>query len=1208
MDYNKGIVYETIPTSSINPGNVEKKHVDTDEEDEHQEFLKSLDNEKSFVKHSKKHNYQKLKNQSSTTHDFQDIDIKIIDSSSNHTEFHQNEFQINLEYLDHFFNIDNNENFKSDQLKLESLLQTDFKNGLTVEEEENGFVKRREQFGTNRLPAVKQNSLFYYFMESIKDHTLILLSISAVVSLVIGIFWNKESGGWTEGTSILVTVLLVVTVTSLNNYSKEKQFQKLNSKKEDRMVKVLRGGVTKEVSVYDVNVGDIMYVEIGNIMPVDGILIEGYNVSTEESACTGESASIAKDPLGEKCKILSGSKIIEGYGKMVVVAVGVNCFYGKTMMSLRSEPERTPLMEKLDKLADKIGKIGLSLAVITFLVLVIKLSIIVLTTKGKHFDSEFFNSVVGYFITSVTIIVVVVPEGLPLAVTIALAYSMMKMFKDNNLVRKLEACETMGGVTSICSDKTGTLTQNKMTIVSGYTMGINIMERIEGIDYPDLLQKLDQTGGRKDILLESIELNSTAMERLNESTGEWEYYGNQTECSLLQFGKLIKKHNPNESNNLKVSISSTTSETRDKANIVHINPFTSHQKKMSTIIMLPDQVTYRYFIKGAPEIILSSCRYYIGSRGIVNEISEKRMNSLQEKTHKMASDSLRTICLAYTDTPQQHNWKQWQPTGLILIGIFGIRDPIRPEVPEAIRICQSSGINVRMITGDNMTTAKNIAQRLGILKSERDLYIEGSQFRTLSDLEMSILVPRIQVIARSTPLDKQLFVAKLKELGEIVAVTGDGTNDAPALNLANVGFAMGQMGTDVCKEASDIILMDDNFASIVSSVKWGRNVMESIQKFLQFQLTVNIVAVIVAFIGSVSNNEGISPLSAIQLLWINLIMDSFASLALATEQPREELLQRKVSKKKKPLISKYMWSNIIGQAMFQIVVMLVFLFVGQDIFNTKLYSVHHFTLIFNTFVFLQIFNEFNCRRITQKNILNGITRNWQFIAIITMTTVVQFVLVQYGTNFIKTDGLNLYEWGVTVGVSSLGLPIGFCIKLIHQSISKTKKKKSKLQKSNEKSSGLSSGKSRWNQSIKQIRLQLRVIDHFKKFGNDGDNKIHHLPLHLRSGSTTGCRSRRNSNVDKLTAIPNTTTTTTTTTMTNNLPTTTSGNILSSSSSSSINTDYLSSPEQQQIEFVSPPPQKNQLIMTPDLKKSPRSNDDQSTSNNEFIIDTESIIK
>ena len=562
--------------------------------------------------------------------------------------------------------------------------------------------------------------------------------------------------------------------------------------------------------------------------------------------------------------------------------------------------------------------------------------------RGHQISVAIFNPLVRFLITGITVLVVAVPEGLPLAVTISLAFAVKKMMRDNNLVRHLDACETMGNATAICSDKTGTLTTNRMTVVQCY---------VAGIHFPEVPATSRLSDKLRSFISSAISINSNYSSKIEKATKQGQndtQLGNKTECGLLGFvDKLggnyeqIREANPTSS-------------------YVHVYTFNSGRKSMSTCINHPSvKKGYRLFSKGASEMVLNRCKYILDENGNAKEFSPKQYNDvLKDIIEPMASNGLRTICVAYKDfvpkgekkaineeeIPQ--NGVPWDDetnvcAGFTCICICGIEDPVRPEVPAAIRKCKEAGIVVRMVTGDNLNTARSIARQCGIVTPNDDFMIlEGKDFNSrirdesgkIKQELVDAIWPKLRVLARSSPQDKYELVkhiisSKVNTNQEVVAVTGDGTNDGPALKKADVGFAMGIQGTDVAKEASDIILTDDNFNSIVKAVMWGRNVYDSIAKFLQFQLTVNVVAVICAFFGACIVGE--SPLRAVQMLWVNLIMDTLASLALATEPPTEELLKRKPYGRTKALISKTMMINIFGHAFYQLIVVFTILFAGS---------------------------------------------------------------------------------------------------------------------------------------------------------------------------------------------------------------------------------------------------------------------------------------
>eukprot|EP00123_Amoebidium_parasiticum_P012647 comp21496_c0_seq1/m.29799 comp21496_c0_seq1/g.29799 ORF comp21496_c0_seq1/g.29799 comp21496_c0_seq1/m.29799 type:complete len:976 (-) comp21496_c0_seq1:248-3175(-) len=942
---------------------------------------------------------------------------------------------------------------------LAASLNTDLVNGLTPSQAEES----RAKYGSNVLPELPAKSFIELVMEGFEDKTLIMLTAAAFVSLVLGMREDPRTG-WIEGAAIIVAVLLVVMVTAANDYEKELQFRKLNAKKDMKEVKVVRGGERAQVMVNDIVVGDIVIVETGDILCADGVFVNGSNLSCDESGATGESDLIKKGSTeGHDPFFISGAQVMDGVGKMLVIAVGEHSFNGKTMMSLRVETEETPLQQKLGELADNIGYFGLVAAVITVACLVVK-EVGLYYANDRPFDTHFVSALVRFVITGITILVVAIPEGLPLAVTMALAYSMVKMLEDNNLVRRLEACETMGGATNICSDKTGTLTQNKMTVVEGY-LG-RLLFQLDNPEETPLKERLSI--GVRETLVEMIESNSTAYEPHSE--GNW--IGSKTESALLTFTRAL-------GGNYK--------ETRKTVDTVMVYPFSSKRKRMSTIVRTKNGL--RLYVKGASEIVLGLCNRQLLADGSVTELTASMREDTEQRIHDMATHALRTIGLAYlelednTDTNWEQDPKPDEPSkpSMVLVGVVGIQDPVRPEVPDAVRRCQQAGIKVRMVTGDNLTTAREIARKCGILH-EDGLCMEGPEFRTLKGQDLDNVIFKLDVLARSSPLDKQILVNRLKDMGEVVAVTGDGTNDGPALKLAHVGFSMGIAGTEVAKEASDIVLMDDNFSSIVKAVSWGRNVYDSIRKFIQFQLTVNIVAVVLAFVGSLTSKEGESPLKPVQLLWVNLIMDTMAALALATEKPAPSLLDRPPYGKNMPLINGMMWRNIIGQALFQFAVNIYALHWPERIFGLPAgpgssyhdpqYHVLHLTLFFNTFVMCQLFNEINARKIHgELNVFQGFFNSPLFLGVMLFTLVMQYVMVQFGGEWVGCTPLNLEQWLRCIFIGALGLPVGVLIRVA---------------KKEDATRHTAAGRARWQQAkhklsvVEQFRRKHSIEHHYKR--------------------------------------------------------------------------------------------------------------------------------
>ncbi|KAI1129012.1 calcium-translocating P-type ATPase [Nemania abortiva] len=914
----------------------------------------------------------------------------------------------------------------------------------------DAFIDRVRVYGKNILPAKKAAPLWKLVWAAFQDKVIILLAVAAIVSLALGLyetFGVKHEPGdppavdWIEGVAIIIAILIVTLVGSLNDWQKERAFFKLNEKKEDREIKVIRSGKSYIINVREILVGDVLHLEPGDLVPVDGILIDGHDLKFDESSATGESDAIKKTPgdqvmaslesgnantKGLDPFIISGAKVLEGVGTFVCTSVGVHSSFGKIMMSVQTDVESTPLQKKLERLAIAIAKIGGSAAVLLFFVLLFRF--LAGLSGDTRSPPEKASSFLDILIVAVTIIVVAVPEGLPLAVTLALAFATQRLLKENNLVRVLRACETMGNATTICSDKTGTLTTNRMTVVAG-TFGQSsfVKPEHESPNSKTVFQWASELPREmRDTLVQSVAINSTAFE--GEDAGQFAFIGSKTETALLQWAKdhLAMQSLP---------------ETRANVQTVHTIPFDSSKKCMGAVIKVGSQ--YRLLVKGASEILLSYCSHKADAVTLDGSpLTNDERSELASTIDQYAKDSLRTIGLVYRD------YVQWPPAhaeiedghvqfasvlkDLTWLGVVGIQDPVRPGVPEAVRLAQHAGVVVRMVTGDNAVTAQAIATECGIYTD--GLIMEGPAFRVLTDEEMNERIPKLQVLARSSPEDKRILVARLKALGETVAVTGDGTNDAPALKTADVGFSMGVCGTEVAKEASEIVLMDDNFASILTALKWGRAVNDAVQKFLQFQVTVNITAVLVAFVSAVANPDMKSVLTAVQLLWVNLIMDTFAALALATDPPTDKILNRLPQPKSAPLITVNMWKMIIGQTIFQLVVTFVLYFAGARILgydaNNATQQKELDTMVFNTFVWMQIFNEFNNRRLDNKfNIFEGVHRNKFFIGITILMVGLQVLIIFVGGDAFEIKPINGVQWAICVVSAFVSLPWGVLIRL-----------------------------------------------------------------------------------------------------------------------------------------------------------------------------------
>jgi P-type Ca2+ transporter type 2C len=711
-----------------------------------------------------------------------------------------------------------------------------------------GYSDRRSTYGKSRLPKPRERSLLQLAWLAFNDKLIFLLTASNIVSLALGIYEAVAPGAegdsgakleWIEGVTIAVAILVIVFGQAINDKVRNKKFVKLNEKNQDRSIAVVRSGKTVVISVFDILVGDLVRLEAGDVVPADGILVDGFTVKCDESPLTGESELVEKAPAREAetrgdgdCFVHSGTRIEHGVGTYLVTAVGTNSIHGRIRMSLRNDVEETPLQHKLGHLAKQIIIIGFIVGSIFFTILLIRWLVRLRYFVGT--PREKGESFLDIFMLSVTVVVIGVPEGLSLAVAVALAFATTRMLKGGNLVRLLRSCETMGNATTICSDKTGTLTQNIMTVVSG----------VVGAQY----SFGDQAGSRpvdaisaevKNLLRQCVTVNSTAFEK--GGPGSADFVGSSTETALLRFGRDHLATGP-------------LAEERENSPPVDLFPFKADRKCMATVIK--DGAKYRMLVKGAPEVILPHCSHAISKPGDglqIDILDNETRRGLSSVARGFSDQMLRPIAVAYRD------FESWPPItvatkapveedvssqnnsvvdfhqvlrNLNLVGILALRDPLRPEVIESVRKCHEAGVFVRMVTGDAFETARAISTECGIYTAG-GIALDGPTFRKLSSSQLDLVLPRLQVLARSSPEDKARLVRHLKKLGETVAVTGDGTNDAYALKAADVGFAMGISGTEVAKEASSIILMDDNFSSIVKALAWGRTVNDAAKKFIQ---------------------------------------------------------------------------------------------------------------------------------------------------------------------------------------------------------------------------------------------------------------------------------------------------------------------------------------------------------------------------------------
>eukprot|EP00873_Tetraselmis_striata_P037774 jgi/Tetstr1/458038/TSEL_044546.t1 len=894
------------------------------------------------------------------------------------------------------------------------------------------------------------------------------------ISTIMGVAIPEEraKNAWIEGVAVWAAVVLVCSVGASNDYSKELQFRKLNSKKDEIPITVVRDGVEKQVISTELLVGDVVIFDVGDKVVADCVLISGNDPKMDEASLTGETEPIDKDDNTPYCR--SGTQVVEGNGKMLVIAVGRHSEWGKTLALVQTEQEETPLEEKLTVLATAIGKMAFVIAIACFASLFIQYCF---TLQGWPETGHQWNKVLHMFTLAVTLIVMAVPEGLPLAVTISLAYSMTKMLQDNNFVRVLSACETMGGATAIASDKTGTLTENRMTVVEGWFGGAKVDRVPEASDVGDAL--------REELAL-GCAVNSKAM-LLDAAGGRVDFVGNRTECALLMMVR---------------NWGCDYRALRDSNPLDKLYAFTSDRKMASALLPLPGGGK-RLHNKGAAEIVLQRCVSYMDTAGKEAPLSAQlRDKLLNDVVTEMAARGLRTLCLARADFPAGEaadTFAEAPERDLTLLAIVGIKDPVRKEVPDAVLTCKRAGISVRMVTGDNIHTAKHIARECHILTNGTAM--EGPAFRKLAAAgELASVLPDMEVLARSTPEDKYMLVSALQAGGDVVAVTGDGTNDAPALKKSDVGLSMGISGTEVAKEASDIVILDDNFQSIIMAVMWGRNVFNNIRKFLQFQLTINVSAVLTTFFAAVVRSDKEPPLNILQLLWINMIMDSFAALALATEAPARSLLDQKPNGREAPLISNRMWIHIVGQASYQIGIAMAFMFfvptlpgyhypsdcrlpctsfqggagagaqcllmerpqsevlcgagvatcpefeTCDQLFITQATAyetavaavdVRINSIFFNAYIWLQLGNLLNARKINDEwNIFEGILSSGVFIGIYALIAAMQIFIME--VPFMRTvfglHPITLQQWGICLAIGFSCIIVGYLLRIFSRMV------------------------------------------------------------------------------------------------------------------------------------------------------------------------------
>ncbi|MCM0385163.1 calcium-translocating P-type ATPase, PMCA-type [Bacteroides fragilis] len=877
--------------------------------------------------------------------------------------------------------------------------------GLTDQE----VLQSREKHGVNLLTPPKRPSLLKLYLEKFEDPVVRVLLVAAVFSLIISIIENE----YAETIGIIAAILLATGIGFYFEYDANKKFDLLNAVNEETLVKVIRNGRIQEIPRKDVVVGDIVVLETGEEIPADGELIEAISLQVNESNLTGEpvinkttvEADFDEEATYASNLVMRGTTVVDGHGSMKVLRVGDATEIGKVArQSTEQSTEPTPLNIQLTKLANLIGKIGFTVAGLAFLIFFIKDVVLYFdfgALNGWHDWLPVLERTLKYFMMAVTLIVVAVPEGLPMSVTLSLALNMRRMLATNNLVRKMHACETMGAITVICTDKTGTLTQNLMQVHEPNFYGLKDGGKLADDDISKLIA-------------EGISANSTAF---LEETGEGEKpkgVGNPTEVALLLW---LNGQNRNYL------------ELRERAQVLDQLTFSTERKFMATLVKSPLVGKKVLYIKGAPEIVLGKCKEVILDGRRVDSVEYR--STVEAQLQSYQNMAMRTLGFAFRiveDNEPDDCVALVSENNLNFLGVVAISDPIRPDVPAAVAKCQSAGIGIKIVTGDTPGTATEIARQIGLWKpedTERNR-ITGVAFAELSDEEALNRVMDLKIMSRARPTDKQRLVQLLQQKGAVVAVTGDGTNDAPALNHAQVGLSMGT-GTSVAKEASDITLLDDSFNSIGTAVMWGRSLYKNIQRFIVFQLTINFVALLIVLLGSIVGTE--LPLTVTQMLWVNLIMDTFAALALASIPPSESVMNDKPRRSTDFIISKAMRQNIFGVGTVFLVVLMamIYYFTNADGGMT----VQRLTVFFTFFVMLQFWNLFNARVFgTTDSAFKGLAKSYGMELIVLAILGGQFLIVQFGGAVFRTEPLDWQTWLIIIGSSSLVLWIGELIRFV----------------------------------------------------------------------------------------------------------------------------------------------------------------------------------
>ena len=830
--------------------------------------------------------------------------------------------------------------------------------------------EQRETYGANTLTKEKPESMIKRIADAAREPMILMLIMAGVIALLVNMIraTTGSEADFLECLGIFAAIFLSVLITVIMEGKSAKAFEALSRISDDAMIKVIRDGTTHLVSQREIVVGDIVLLSTGDKIPADGRLLQSSELAADESALTGESVPAKKDadmliidektPLAERANMVySGNYITSGYGKMVVTAVGDSTEFGHIARELtNTERSSTPLQEKLARLGKTITILGIIAAVIVFVSELISFSL----EGGLTLET-----VLDAFVTSIVLIVAAVPEGLPTIVAVSLSINIIKLSKQNALVKKMIASETVGCINVICSDKTGTLTENKMTVSAFY----------------DDSWKEKTSDLNSDWLVHNICLNTTA-----DIASDGSFIGNPTECAMLNFYQ--------KSDAFKRS-GKTYKDERSDHDVLHAFPFSSELKHMTTISKVDGKIIS--YVKGSPECVFAMCA-----------LSQEKRTTIEAFIVKAQKKAMRVIAFAHKELLEMRNYEEEahhnaMEKDMIFDGFIAISDPLRSDVYEAVKNCRMAGVDLKILTGDNIITAKAIADELHILEDGR-IAVEANDIADLSDRKLLEMLPKISVIARSTPATKMRVVKLLKSQNNVVAVTGDGINDAPALKNADVGIAMGISGTEVSKEASDIVLLDDSFSTIVKAIAWGRGIYENFKRFIQFQLTVNVSSVIVVFTSILLGLK--APFTALQLLWINIIMDGPPALTLGLEPIYDDLMNRPPTGRGDNIISKTMFLRIGLTGLYISVI-----FLCQYVFNF-LGAAHGEmnTVLFTLFALFQLFNAFNCRELHATSIFKHLFQNRIMLLVIFITFLLQILIIQFAGAFFGTVPLGFAMW------------------------------------------------------------------------------------------------------------------------------------------------------------------------------------------------------